>query len=459
MSLNTIADTIHAHISDGANVSTPGPIDVTATDTPTINSLAGGVAGAALVALGAALATNHLSATVRAYVDDARAASSASAITVSATSTSTIETLTVGGAAAGTVALAGSVSLNNIANTVDTRSVSNNANLLAFGSVNVAASDTPTIEALAPAVAVAGAVACGASVATNDIASTITAYIDHSTVVSGAIMSPEGTGGPAGSVEVSAISMPTLSTMTLGGSDAAIFAAGGSVTTMTLANTVDAYIANSSNVQAGGSIGVTAQSTSSVDLEAGAFSGAIAQAGAGVATATLSDQTSAYVTSSSQLSAGDAVQVAANSDLSSCQVNAYVGGLGIVGLDAASATLTSSNNASAYIAGGAAVNHAGSVQVTAETTSPLNAKAYGRNRWAGFRRQGRLAGHGERPDPGLYRWRDDRRCGGRRCVGDRRQHRRQSHRLGQRDRHGRCELLGRRRRHRGGEAETRQRPA
>ena len=59
-------------------------------------------------------------------------------------------------------------------------------------------------------------------------------------------------------------------------------------------------------------------------------SGAIASAGVGIATGTVTSQTNAYVTSSAALTANGNIQIAANSDYASFQVNAYIGGGGLV---------------------------------------------------------------------------------------------------------------------------------
>ena len=116
VSLNTIRDKINAYVAGGAKVSASGTLGITATDTPSISALAGGVALAGTASIGAAVATNDIADVTSAYVDGATATSSAGAISVSASSTASLSTITVGGSVAGTVAASGSVSLNKIAN-------------------------------------------------------------------------------------------------------------------------------------------------------------------------------------------------------------------------------------------------------------------------------------------------------------------------------------------------------
>ena len=202
VSLNSISNLVDAHITINSNVIAPGAITVTATDRPTIQALAGGVAGAGAAAIGAALATNEIGDTDTAYIDRSTITSQAS-ITVSATSTSSMETITVGGAGAGAFALGGSVSLNSIANTIEAY-ITTFSHVTAPGAITVSATDTSTIKAIAGAAAGAGAAAIGAALGTNDDISTISAYLATSTVASS-----------QGSVDVTASYTPTVSSLCL----------------------------------------------------------------------------------------------------------------------------------------------------------------------------------------------------------------------------------------------------
>jgi len=365
VSLNSISNTVDAHVNGGSSVSAPGAVSVTATDAPTIQSLAGGVAGAAGAAIGAAIATNDIGSRITAYVDGATVTSTGSTVTVSAASTSSLEALTVGGGGAAGFAAGGSVSLNQIANTLDA-DVRDGATVAGAGGVGVSATDSPTFKSLAGGVAGAAGAAIGAGVATTTTGGDVTAYVDGATVSS-----------PGSDVTVDATSTPTVNTVTLGGAGAAFFASGGSVSKTTLGDTTDAHISDGAVVTAAGSIRVGAVSSPKVDVEGGALSGAIAAAGAGVAVANLGDQTNATVTTGAKLSAGNEVDVTAAADIPSFTVNGYVGGGGIVSLDAVVATISSTNNATAGIESGAAVQKAGAVNVHAETASPLQANGFG----------------------------------------------------------------------------------
>ena len=112
MSLNQITDTNDAHISGGAAINAAGAVTLTSSDSPTIEALAGGLAGSGTAAIGAALATNNIDDTTRSYIDGASVTAVSAAL--SATSNASIESLTVAGAASGTFSLGGAVGLNSI---------------------------------------------------------------------------------------------------------------------------------------------------------------------------------------------------------------------------------------------------------------------------------------------------------------------------------------------------------
>ncbi len=144
VALNSITTTIDAYVSNSQKIEATGSILVSATDSSSIGALAGGAAGAGKVAIGAAVSTNDISNTIEAYVKRSTVESTGSGFEVSATSTSKIDSLTVGGAGAGKFALGGSVSLNEINNTVDAR-ISNDSTVTANGTVTVLDATNPAI--------------------------------------------------------------------------------------------------------------------------------------------------------------------------------------------------------------------------------------------------------------------------------------------------------------------------
>ena len=215
------------------------------------------------------MATNDIGNTILASVNGADVTVTG-ALTLSATSAAKISNITVGGSGAGSFALGGSVSLNDIANTVEA-SISGAA-MVTAGSVSLAASDTSEIDALAGGIAVAGTAAVGAAVATNDIGNTILASLNGSEVT------------VTGALTLSATSEVKISSTTVGGAGAGTFALGGSVSLNDIANMVEASISGAASVDAG-SLSLAASDTSEIDAIAGTGAGAgIAAVGAAVAT-------------------------------------------------------------------------------------------------------------------------------------------------------------------------------
>ena len=111
-SLNHVTDMKDAHLSHGTQITASGTVSLSVTDSPTIEALAGGLAGAGTAAIGAALATNNIDDDTQAYLDGSGV--TAGAFTLSATSNASIESLTVAGAGSGTFAAGGAVGLNSI---------------------------------------------------------------------------------------------------------------------------------------------------------------------------------------------------------------------------------------------------------------------------------------------------------------------------------------------------------
>ena len=182
------------------------------------------------------MATNDIGNTILASVNGADVTVSG-ALTLSATSAAKISNITVGGSGAGSFALGGSVSLNDITNTVEA-SISGAA-IVDSGSLSVTASDTSEIDAVAGGIAVSGSAAVGAAVATNDIGNTILASVNGADVT------------VSGALTLSATSDTKISNITVGGSGAGSFALGGSVSLNEIANTVEASISGAAMVTAG----------------------------------------------------------------------------------------------------------------------------------------------------------------------------------------------------------------
>jgi hypothetical protein len=427
LSLNWIDNTVEAKVSNIAaqeHILAGGKLSVLASDAATIDSLAGAVAIAGIgasgssVAVGASVSFNYLGGdpsnpastdhnVVRAAIESDTGSIQASQIVVSATYTGQINNITVAGSAAispGALALAigGAVSINIIHNTSDAHiSGSPAITTTATGadSLDDTAEDTSTIRALAGGVGIAittGAVgiAVGVSLAVNDIGNTIVAYVDSSHVTS------------AGTVNLTAMSTPTIEALTIGVAAAVALSSGGGVAGSgagsgsgdTVQNTVRAYINNSGVSTASGAITATATDSPLIQTIAGALGigvavggslGVGASVGISVAVNDIQDTVQAYINNSTVSAGGGDVTLNATegATIDAFTIGGAVGagvtasGAGGIGIGAAGAGSgnTVSNNVDADIQGNSTVTtqNGGDVIVMATDESSIEAIAGG----------------------------------------------------------------------------------
>jgi len=274
--------------------------------------------------------------------------------------------LGVGGAGAGGFALGGSVTLNEISNTV-VASVTGNTNMTAGTAINILAADLSDIDNLAGGVAGAGGAAIGAAVATNDIDNSVSAY------VSGVAVDLT-----AGNVSIDAIESAQIEAWTIGGAGAVVFAAGGAVSLNEINNTVDAYVGGGASIGASNNISVSAADISIIESKAGAIAGAGAAAiGASVATNDIGNNISAYVDNASLVSTSGTISIDASE---TATIDTFtLGGAGafFFALGGAVTTANVDNTISAYAANGAALTAGDDITIDAESTYDLDVGALG----------------------------------------------------------------------------------
>jgi len=199
-------------------------LSINASDTSTIESLAGSVAASSKTGVGVALALNRIGGGARgenvtAYIDGGKI--DATDVTVSAQSSAVIKTLSAGVAVSGQVSAAGSLSTNLIDANV-TADIVNGAQVTALDNVAVLADNTDTISVIAGAAGIGASTAgVGLSVVVNDIGGTTQAYVsgaaskvdalgqsagDTVTVYSGTLATP---------VDIGAVQAPAATTPNL----------------------------------------------------------------------------------------------------------------------------------------------------------------------------------------------------------------------------------------------------
>ena len=247
VSLNQINNTNDAHISGGSQLKAAGSVTLTSNDSPTIEALAGGLAGSGSAAIGASLATNNIDDTTQSYIDGSNV--TAGPITLSALSTAAIESLTAAGAGSSTFALGGAVGINNIGD-VTKAYITNGATVNSTGALSITATDDPTITAGAGAIGAAGTVAIAAGVATNNISDTAAVFVDGAAQMQ------------AASINASAVENAAIEAASIGVSASGTVAVTGGVGVNEIHNTIDAHISGGASVTASGNISFTAQDIS-----------------------------------------------------------------------------------------------------------------------------------------------------------------------------------------------------
>ena len=280
VSTNVINTENQAYIADSSTVKASESISVTADDDLDITSIAGQANLSGGGAIGAAVAVNNSNNTTKAYIDGSNTTSTSGTVKVSAKGTGTIESLSAGASVTTFVALTGSVSVNNITNTIE--AYTKNATISAKN-LDILAKDTATIKSGAGQLSVAikgGAV--GAAVAYNNIGNKVKAYSENSDI------------NTAGNVQLSAAGKGTIETIAAGGSAGLFVGAAGSVAVNEIGNDVGAYI-QGGNVTAQGSVGVLAESSNSITIKGGAIGLGLVGVGGTVVVNNLDNTTQAYL--------------------------------------------------------------------------------------------------------------------------------------------------------------------
>jgi len=185
--VDTLGMLILADVTKGSVLTTGAGVTVTATGNGTIMTLAGGVAIALnQVGVGAAVSINNASDSVTAQIVGSQV-TAGGAVDVEALSDPTIEALAFGFAYAPTIAVGGSVAYSYIDDTttaeVDNSGKTGSKIYAGDGAITVMATDAPYIEVLTGAIAASsGEVAVAASVSINNVNDTVTVGVNDATL-------------------------------------------------------------------------------------------------------------------------------------------------------------------------------------------------------------------------------------------------------------------------------------
>ena len=355
-----------------------GDFVVRADNSANISSLAGTVSGGGNAAAGVAISVNDIGGSVTARSSDTRVQTSGD-IELQATSSGTIRSIAAGMAGGSSTAAAGSNTTNAITSTVL-------AQMKAFetagdaASVTVRARDTSTIESFAGSVAGSGTAGGGAAFALNFLGRTAT-NADSSKVVKAEILDGNGstllrTGGNA---LVEAYSTSTIKSAAVAAAVSGSTGLTGSNATNLLEDEIMASWDSAAIVtRAANSLTIRARDQATIDSLAGNFSGSGgASVGAALAVNRIGTDTSASLTGNAEAYARD-TYVTASSDTT---INTIAVGMsaGTVGAQGSIAVSIINSQTDALIGGDDTkvtnIAAMGSIAVTADSRDRIKALA------------------------------------------------------------------------------------
>jgi len=263
LAINMIEVAADAHVSKSSEITAGGGLNVTSMDTATIEIGAGAVAIATSkgsASVGASIVIDTVKNITRAYIDDSTVLPTTGNVQVEATSTLGITAVAAGGSGSGQYSVGVALVYNEITDQTDAQITGGSS--VASAGLTVSAMDTSNIGTGAGLVDIAlgkgnSGGSLGAAIALNTISNSVMAYIDDSTVNSSA------------AVSVTATSSETIFAIALGVAGAASngkFSAGlvGSGAGNTIGDTTLALIEDGSSVTTTGGAAVTVMATESV---------------------------------------------------------------------------------------------------------------------------------------------------------------------------------------------------
>ncbi len=367
----------HAHIDDSVGGS--NAVTVAAQDTSEIQSLAGSVSVSGTSAAGGgAFAYNQIGNTVTGAIDNSTLIDAAR-LDVSANQTSKIQNITAAVGAGQTLAISGSVSLNQIGRYGDSGNPDEDGNVtsarISHTSVSngataatVKATDASSIESLAGAVSISiGSAAVGGAVADNAIRNVVKATVSDAAFVGSSDLTVEASNGS------------TIDSLSVAGAGAATGAVAGSASSNRTENRTIGDIAGSAMTGSSASLRVAALDSAAIRSLAGAVGiGGSAGVGAAVAVNKIDNTTDAQVTGIRALTSGYEVSDLIVLGDSTARIQTLAAGVGAgadVGVAGSAAINLIGSNTRASIADGAKVQASGSVAVVAESDDTIEVAA------------------------------------------------------------------------------------
>jgi hypothetical protein len=311
--VNNTSNTVDAHVSSGAVVTTQTDTTIAATDASTNGSFTG-QAGGALVALGAAASYSEIDNHILAYIHQATVTSTAGSVNVNAVSAATIKSFT-GGANGGFVGIAGNVSVVFVG--TQTEAYISDATVTAFANVVVTADANDSWDLGVGSLA-GGLVGASGAVVVNKSENVTRAFVEGATIVAHGkgttsnvehwdpdtgVLSIEQIHGLA--VIASFVGQPTgsFNGMTAINAGGGLVGIGGLVSATDWHNHTDAFIAASQINSAsdyGGSVIVRAHSDETVKALSGGAAGGLVGVGGTIDRSNIDSETRAFISNSDE---------------------------------------------------------------------------------------------------------------------------------------------------------------
>ncbi|MEM6446315.1 MAG: hypothetical protein AAF704_07085, partial [Cyanobacteria bacterium P01_D01_bin.123] len=313
VSVNEIDDTAIAFIHDAAIVA--ADVDLNAKNDSVIQSFGGSVAivtqSGTSVGIAGSYSQNTLTGSTQAIVDNSNLDLSGD-LTAEATTDGDIVAIAASGSVTTSTksgSVAGQVTVNDIANTTEAKII-NGSDIISATNATLNAKDTSNIFTISGALAIGGKAGIGASVAINDIANTVNAFVADSDIdASGTLGLTANSAGDIKSI-----------TAAIGAALSTGMAATASVSLNEVSNTTQAYLQGtktSEGIAADNGITVDAIDSSTISSIAGQAAVAIGKGAAsiGVAFATndIDNRTKAFADGAIAAAATGAIDLNADS--------------------------------------------------------------------------------------------------------------------------------------------------
>ncbi|WP_171019802.1 leukotoxin LktA family filamentous adhesin [Hydrogenophaga sp. 2FB] len=369
-SVNEITANTTAELRDGVRVTQADDVTVQAQNTLAIEALSGAVTISTQGngnGIAGSFAMNTLTGTTAARLQDASVDMGGN-LAVQAEVDGSIRTLSASLAGAkGKLGVAGSVSINEIANT--TEALLANTTINGAGNVLLSSGDSSAIQSIAGAIAFGGKAGVGLSFAWNKINNTTSALVDTSDI------------DASGTVTVQAEADNAIDSISASiGASKGPMAGAGAVSINEIGNTTSATVQGkkTTGIDAMGAIAVKASDNSDIFAVTGGVGATSGQAGVGasVAWSEVANTVAAKATQGARLdSQSGAVQIQATSN-TGVQAVAVAGAAADKVAVAGSFSAVQTHNVTlAEVSGGSVVDAAGAVTVSAADTASIESLA------------------------------------------------------------------------------------